>query len=295
MELRVLKYFVTVANEGSFTRAAERLHLSQPTLSRQLHDLEDTYGTSLFIREPRHMRLTEEGMLLKRRAEEILALVDATEQELLQRNDEISGDIAIGAGESFYFQNVLAIIGDLRRIHPGIRTQVITADAEMNFYLLERGLIDFAFAYGDPDPARYETLPLPFHDEWGVFIRKDDPLAQKEAVTPEDLISRDLVISRQVISDSTHGDDVKRWLGCPLEDLRIAGTYTMAYNGALMVTQGLGVMLTFRRLVDVEALGLVVRPLIPAVYAEPRIVWKKRQTFSKASQLFLAELQKRFS
>ena len=197
MELRVLKYFVTVANEGSFTRAAERLHLSQPTLSRQLHDLEDTYGTSLFIREPRHMRLTEEGMLLKRRAEEILALVDATEQELLQRNDEISGDIAIGAGESFYFQNVLAIIGDLRRIHPGIRTQVITADAEMNFYLLERGLIDFAFAYGDPDPARYETLPLPFHPLCGSSLRARP---QK----PPDGRS-----ASSLLNDSGHGPDHK--------------------------------------------------------------------------------------
>ncbi|MGN0941547.1 MAG: LysR family transcriptional regulator [Selenomonadaceae bacterium] len=291
MEIRVLKYFMAVANEGSFTRAAERLHISQPTLSRQLHDMEEMYGAQLFIREPRHVRLTEEGLLLKRRAEEILALVDTTEQELFRRNDDVSGDIAIGAGESIYFKNVLAIISDMRRSHPGIHAKVITADAEMNLYLLERGLIDFAFAYGDLDPARYEALPLPYRDQWGVFLRNDDPLTVKSELCPDDIAGRDLVLSRQVVSDSTHGDDMKRWLGKSMGNLNISGTYTMAYNGALMVTQGIGIMLTFLHLVDAASLGLAVRPLSPAIYAQPRIVWKRHQTFSKASQLFLEKLQ----
>lgn len=294
MEIRVLQYFLMVANEGNFTRAAERLHLSQPTLSRQLSDLEKEYGTQLFIREPRHVRLTEEGLLLKRRAEEILALVDETEQDLLQRQDEISGDIHIGAGESVYFQAILEIIRELRQVHPGIHVHVVTGDAESCQYALDKGLIDFTFAYGDWDPVRYEMLPLPFKDQWGLVLRKDDELASCREITPEQIWSRDLILSRQAVSDSTHGDAVKAWLRKPLEDLKVAGTYTMAYNGSLMVRAGMGVMLTFKHLVNLEGTGLLWRNIRPAVYAEPRLVWKKRQIFSKASKLFLEKLQKKF-
>lgn len=294
MEIRVLQYFVMVANEGNFTRAAERLHLSQPTLSRQLSDLEKAYGTQLFIREPRHVRLTEEGLLLKRRAEEILALVDETEQELLQRQDEISGDIHLGAGESVFFQPVLEIIRELRQGHAGIHVHVVTGDAATCQYALDKGLVDFTFAYGDWDPALYEMLPLPYKDQWGIVLRKDDELASCREITPEQIWQRNLILSRQVISDSTHGDAVKAWLQKPLEDLKIAGTYTMAYNGSLMVRAGMGIMITFKHLVNLEEAGLCCRDMKPAVYAEPRIVWKKRQIFAKASQLFLEKLIKRF-
>ena len=294
LELRLLRYFTAVANEGSFTRAAQRICISQPALSRQIHDLEKACGTRLLIRAPHSMRLTEDGLLLRRRAEEILALADRAEQELLQKSDEVSGTVSIAAGESVYFRNVLEILSDLRRVHPGISTQEVTADGEMCLYLLERGLADFAFAYGDPDPSRYEIIPLPFRDEWGAFLRTDDPLAEKDSVTPGDLAGRDLVLSRQAVSDGTHGDDVRRWLGRPAKELRIAGTYTMAYNGALMASCGTGVMLTFLRLVNADDLGLTVRPLSPPLYAEPRIVWKKHQTFSKASALFLRKLREKF-
>lgn len=294
MEIRVLKYFMMVANEGNFTRAAERLHLSQPTLSRQLSDLEREYGTTLFIREPRHVRLTEEGLLLKRRAEEILALVDETEQELLQQKDEVSGDIHIGAGESVYFQYVLELIEQLRAVHPGIHVHVVTGDAETCLYALEKGLIDFTFAYGDWDPSRYEMLALPYKDQWGVIMKKDDGLASYAEIRPEQLWARNLILSRQVLSESTHGDAVKNWLHKPLEELKIAGTYTMAYNGFMMVRAGMGVMVAFEHLVNLEEADLCCRSLAPAVYAEPRMVWKKRQIFSKASQLFLQKLRGQF-
>ncbi len=294
MEIRVLKYFLMVANEGSFTRAAERLHLSQPTLSRQLSDMEKQYGTQLFIREPRNARLTEEGLLLKRRAEEILALVDETEQELYRQQDEISGDIHIGAGESVYFLYVLEIIKELRSVHPGIHIHVVTGDAETCKYALDKGLIDFTFAYGDWDPSHYETLPLPYKDQWGVIMRKEDELANNQEIRPEQLWNRDLILSRQVVSDSTHGDAIKDWLQKPLEDLKVAGTYTMAYNGSLMVRAGMGVMLTFEHLVNLEEAGLCCRDMVPAVFAEPRMIWKKRQIFSKASQVFLQKLQEKF-
>lgn len=294
MEIRTLKYFMMVANEGNFTRAAERLHLSQPTLSRQLRDLEEEYGTILFIREPRHVRLTEEGLLLKRRAEEILSLVDETEQELLQQHDEISGDIHIGAGESIYLRHILKLISDLQTIHPGIRAQVITGDAESCLYLLERGLVDFAFAYGDQDPSRFESLPLPYRDQWGIILRKDDPLSKKKVIHPEDLWDRQLILSRQVISNSTHGDDIKSWLQKPLEELDVVGTYTMAYNGSLMVMEGLGVMITFMHLINTEGTDLCVRPMTPDVYAQPHIIWLKRQFFSKPSLVFLEKLKETY-
>lgn len=294
MEIRTLKYFMMVANEGNFTRAAERLYLTQPTLSRQLKELEEEYGAKLFLREPRHVYLTEEGQLLKRRAEEILALVDETEQELRQQNNEISGDIHMGAGESIYFGPVLGLVSELRSSHPGIHMQVITGDGESCLYLLERGIIDFAFMYGDPDPERFDMLALPYKDQWGLLLRQDDELALKAAIRPEDLWNRPLLLSRQVVSKSTHGDDIRNWLQKPLEELNIAGTYSMAYNGSLMVREGIGIMVTFRDLINTAGTDLCMLPLIPAVYAEPRIIWRKNQTFAKPSQLFLETLQERF-
>ena len=295
MELRVLNYFLTVAREESFSRAAEKLHLSQPTLSRQLKDLEEELGKPLLIREPRRILLTDDGQLLRRRAEEILSLVEKTEGELLSSNEDISGDIRIGAGESVHFGLIMEAARQLQKQHPRIRFHIVTGDGRTTMTRLDRGLIDFAFVYGRLDPAKYQELPLPVCDQWVLFLRKDDELAKQDTIKASDLWHRPLLFSRQALSLSTHGDELLNWLQKPLEELHIAGSYTLLYNATLMVKEGMGYAISFDQLINTTGTSLCTRPLEPAIFTEPSIVWKKNQVFSKASQAFLAALQEKFN
>lgn len=295
MELRVLNYFLTVAREGNFSRAAEKLHLSQPTLSRQIKDMEETYGKMLLIREPRRIVLTEEGELLRRRAEEILSLVEKTEGELLSSGRAVGGDIRIGAGESINFGLVMETAKEIRQAYPGIRFHIISGDGETTLYRLDRGLIDFGYVYGSLDPSKYSQLPLPARDRWVALLSRQDELAQKESIAPADLWHRPLLLSRQALSPSTHGDELRAWLGKPLEELNIAGSYTLLYNASLMVREGLGCALALDKIINTAGSDICARPLMPEVYASPLIAWKKRQVFSKASQVFLEALQDKFT
>lgn len=295
MELRVLKYFLVVAREENFTRAAEKLHLSQPTLSRQLRDLEEEYGKQLLIRGARHVTLTQDGLLLRKRAEEILSLVAKTESELLSTEDAISGEIRIGAGESINFQLIMQAAAEFRQKHPAIRFHIITGDGSSNLYMLDRGLIDFAYDYGRHDPSRYQELALPVRDRWGVLLRKDDALAQNQAIRASDLWLKPLIISRQVLNDTTHGEALLQWLAKQQEELTIAGSYNLIFNASLMVEAGLGYALAFTDIINTQGSGLCFRPLEPPVYTQPNIFWKRSQFFSPASKLFLDLLLEKFS
>lgn len=294
MELRVLNYFLTIAREGNFSRAAEKLHLSQPTLSRQIKDMEEEYGKVLLIREPRRVLLTDDGELLRRRAEEILSLVEKTEGELLSNDRSISGDIRIGAGESVNFSLIMQVAKEIRNTYPDIRFHIISGDGETTLHRLDRGLIDFGYVYGDLDPAKYHQLSLPARDRWVVLMNKQDELARKETIAPTDLHNQPLLLSRQSLSSSTHGDELLNWLGKPLEDLYIAGSYTLLYNASLMVREGLGCALAFENIVNTKGSDICCRPLKPEIFAQPFIAWKKNQVFSKASQVFLNALHDKF-
>lgn len=294
MELRVLNYFLTVVREGNFSRAAEKLHLSQPTLSRQIKDMEDEYGKVLLIREPRRVLLTEDGELLRRRAEEILSLVEKTEGELLSNDRSISGDIRIGAGESVNFSLVMKVAKEIRDAYPGIRFHIISGDGETTLHRLDRGLIDFGYVYGDLDPAKYHQLSLPARDRWVVLMNNQDELAQKETIASADLHNRPLLLSRQTLSPSTHGDELLDWLGKPLKELHIAGSYTLLYNASLMAREGLGCALAFENIINTKGSDICYRPLKPEIFAQPFIAWKKNQVFSKASQKFLEALKNSF-
>ena len=294
MELRVLNYFLTVVREGNFSRAAEKLHLSQPTLSRQIKDMEDEYGKVLLIREPRRVLLTEDGELLRRRAEEILSLVEKTEGELLSNDRSISGDIRIGAGESVNFRLVMQVAKEIRNTYPDIRFHIISGDGETTLHRLDRGLIDFGYVYGDLDPAKYHQLSLPARDRWVVLMNNQDELAQKETIASADLHNRPLLLSRQTLSPSTHGDELLDWLGKPLEELHIAGSYTLLYNASLMAREGLGCALAFENIINTKGSDICYRPLKPEIFAQPFIAWKKNQVFSKASQKFLEALKNSF-
>ena len=294
MELRVLNYFLVVAREENFTRAAEKLHLSQPTLSRQLHDLEEEYGKQLLIREPRHVSLTKDGMLLRKRAEEILSLVAKTESELLSKENNISGDIRIGAGESKNFRLIMQAAAELKQNYPAVNFHIITGDGPSNLYLLERGLIDFAYDYGKHDPRKYQELTLPVRDHWGIIVRKDDKLATRASICANDLWQTPLLLSRQVLTDTTHGSALLKWLQKPLDELHIAGSYNLLFNASLMVEAGIGCALAFEEIINTTNSKLCFRPLEPTVYATPNIFWKRNKFFSQAAYKFLTLLMEKF-
>lgn len=284
MEIRVLQYFLAVAREQSISAAAEALHLSQPTLSRQLKDLEDELGKPLMIRGNRRITLTEEGMLLRKRAQEIVDLVLKTENELTVPEEIISGDIYIGAGETDSMRLLVQAAKNLQQDFPQIHYHLSSGDACDILEDLDKGLLDFALVLGDVNLAKYNTLPLPMRDTWGILMRCDSPLAEKKTLTVEDLMGLPLIVSRQL---SCSGELIKL-LGDQAEHLNILATYNLIYNGSLMVDEGLGYALTLDKLISMTGnSSLCFRPLMPKKEIGMRLVWKRYQVFSKAAEQFL--------
>ena len=291
MELRVLHYFLAVAREQNISAAAQSLHLTQPTLSRQLRELEEELGKQLMIRGSRKITLTEEGMLLRKRAEEILELVDRTEREVIQSEGVVSGDIYIGTGETDGVRQLVRAAGRLQEDHPNIRFHIVSGDAVDVCERLDKGLLDFGVLLGDIDKLRYRYMELPMRDTWGVLMRRDSPLAQRKAVSPRDLWDKPLILSRQV--DNKSG--LYRWLRKEPSELRTVATYNLIYNASLMVDEGMGYAFTLDKLVNTHGSNLCFRPLEPRLELGMYLVWKRSQVFSKAAELFLAELRTQLS
>lgn len=242
MEIRVLRYFLAVAQEGSVTRAARALHLTQPTLSRQIRELEEELGQTLFSRGGRELSLTREGLLLRQRAEEIVGLAEITEKEFRSLGEKtVSGDLSLGCGESKALSFVTDALKVLQDEHPLIIPHFFSGNGEIVMDRLDKGLLDFAVLMGAENTERYSSLPLPNHDTWGLLMDKDDPMAQKKAITAEDLLDIPLILSSQSLSR----DELSGWLGFPMSRLHIAATYTLLFNGSLMVRSGLGYALCF--------------------------------------------------
>lgn len=291
MELRVLRYFLAVAREGSVTHAAQRLHISQPTLSKQLKDLEAELGKKLFVRSSFSVRLTEEGMLLRKRAEEILDMVDKTEAEFKALDEVNGGDIHIGAAESDGIKHLARHIKALQAQYPRIRAHLYSGDRNDLAERLERGLLDFAVLVESNDLSKYNHLPLPGADTWGVILRRDHPLAQKEAFAPDDLLDVPLICPRQGLQK-----ELSHWFQEKVDRLNIVATYNLAYNGGVLAREGLGCMLSFDKLVDTGADSpLCFRPLTPPLHSQLYLVWKKYAVFSPAAELFLQALQSSFA
>lgn len=289
MELRVLRYFLAVAREESICKAAEYLHLSQPTLSRQLSDMEKELGKTLFIRGNRRITLTEEGTLLRKRASEILDLVEKTTSELTSPGDSISGDIYIGAGETEGLHFLTQRAKQLQEQHPQICFHISSGDTVDVTEQLDKGLIDFGLLFDPINHSKYSSLQLPVYDTWGILIRADHPLAQKEAVAPEDLLDQPLIIPRRL----KEGGPLDNWMHRDIGTLRISATYSLVFNASLMVKDGMGCAICLDRIINTAGdSGLCFRPLAPAVHAHMSIVWKKFQVFSKASESFLDILRR---
>lgn len=294
MEIRVLEYFLAVAREQNITAAAEALHISQPALSRQLKNLEEELGKQLLIRGVKGSRkvlLTEEGMILRKRAEEILSLVQKTEKEITLSDEAIAGNVFIGAGETEAVRLFAKTAMSLRQKYPDIRYNISSGNAEHVLEYLDKGLIDFGLFFVEVDPQKYEWMPVPARDIWGVLMRKDAPLAEKEYISPEDLWDKPLIVSQQRGKDS----ELNRWLQKGETELNIVATYNLIYNASLLVDEGLGYALCFDGLINTNGSNLCFRPLAPQLEAPCFIVWKRYQIFSKAANIFLQSLREMFT
>ena len=290
MELRVLHYFLAVAREQSISAAAQSLHLSQPALSTQLKALEEELGKQLLIRKSKGSRkvtLTEEGMILRKRAQEILSLVERTQEEISSPDETIAGDVCIGAGETDIVRLFARAAQSLQRQHPDIHYHISSGNAEYVLEYLDKGLIDFGLLFGQVDLQKYEAIPLPVRDSWGVLMRRDAPLAQKETVCPADLWDQPLIISHQRSDDRR----LAQWMQRDLSQLHIVATYNLVFNASLLVDEGLGYALCFDKLINTRGSSLCFRPFAPRLESTAYIIWKKYQVFSKAASAFLTCLK----
>lgn len=291
MDLKVLRYFLALAKEGSVTAAANYLHITQPTLSRQLSELEEILGVTLFIRGSRRITLTDEGILLRKRAEEILALAQKTKNEFLIPKETIKGDVYIGGGESYVIGLIAEIIKDIQEQYPEIRFHIYSGDAEDVTEKLDSGLLDFGVLIHPTDITKYEALTLPNKDRWGVLMRKDSSLASLKSINPSDLWNLPLITSRQKKVDN----NISKWMQRDYNDLNIVATYNLIFNASLLVEKGVGYALGLDKLINIsQESPLCFKPFNPPLEVEIDVVWKRYQIFSKASELFLTALKKRY-
>lgn len=295
MEIRVLRYFLAVAREGSITKAANSLHLTQPTLTRQLQDLEKELKQRLLMRGKHKVTLTPEGLILQKRAQEIVDMVEKTEAEFQSISDTISGDIYIGGGETDSMKYVAEIIKEIQEDYPAIKFHLYSGNAEDVMEKLDRGLLDFGILIQPVDLSRYDHLELPERDTWGVIMRSDSPLAEKNEITLNDLVEIPLLASRQMSPKYSKDSGFLDWFGDKYNDLNIAATYNLIFNAAIMVKAGVGVAVTLDKLADTsKESGVCFRPLSPKLESGLDIVWKKNQVFSPAAKLFWERLKERF-
>lgn len=290
MELRVLRYFLAVAREQNMTRAAEQLHVTQPTLSKQLKQLEEEVGKKLFTRSNYSIQLTEEGILLRKRAEDILNMVDKTMEEFLSLDDLTGGDIYIGAAESESFCYFATIAKNLQSKYPNVKFHLYSGNTEVIAERLDRGLLDFAIIVQEVDLSKYNYIKIPTSDTWGVIMRKDSPLANKEFIQVDELLGLPLLVSRQGLTE-----DYPKVFKEKLDKMHIVATFDLIYNASIMVRKGFGYALSFDRLIDTsEESDLCFRPLLPELKTNMYIIWKKYQIFSPISEKLLLEMQNFF-
>lgn len=290
MELRVLRYFLEAAREGNITHAAERLHISQPTLSKQLKELEGELGKKLFVRGNYNVRLTDEGMLLRKRAEDILDMVGKTEEEFKALGEITGGDVRVGCAESDGMKYLARRVKSLQERYPRFRLHLYSGNTEDVEERLDRGLLDFAVLAQEVDLSKYNYLEMPGADTWGVVMRKDSPLAEKEAVRMKDLLHLPLICSRQGITE-----DYPKWFGEKVDTLNIVATFNLAYNAGILVREGIGYLITFDKLVNTGLdSDLCFRPLMPTLETKLYFVWKKYQVFTPVAELLLDDLRCNF-
>ena len=291
IETRLLHYFLAVAREQNITRAAEALHVTQSTLSKQMMDLEQQLGKQLLIRGNRSVTLTEEGAFLRKQAQEIMELVEKTESEFSAAEETISGDVHIGGGETDAMRLIARAAHRLQSAYPHIAYHLFSGNADDVTERLDRGLVDFGVFIEPADLSKYDFIKLPVTDIWGVLMRKDCPLAARATIRPQDLLGLPLLASNQHLVKN----EFSGWFGEGYEKLNIITTYNLLYNASIMVEEGLGYALSFDKLINVSGDSkLCFIPLDPPLVSEASVIWKKYQIFSKAAQKYMDELKKCF-
>lgn len=290
MELRVLRYFLVVAREENITKSAKLLHITQPTLSRQLMQLEEEFGVALFRRSKHSVHLTEEGMLLRRRAQELVELADKTTQEMTCQDEVISGRIAIGCGETINLTYVASCMADFRRAYPGVEFSVYTGIADDVKERIEQGVLDFGIVIAPVDISKYSFIPLPEKDPWVAIMPKDHPLAAKTRITPADLEGQNIIMpSRESVRNR-----LEHWFGASYPNIhKAAYTNLSVYNKYLLVKAGVGVALSFDFNFDVP--GTCKRPIEPPIENSSFLVWKKDQIHSAAINAFIRYSKKKIA
>lgn len=295
MELRVLRYFLAVARECSVTGAANFLHVTQPTLSRQLKDLEEELGTKLFVRHSHSVSLTPDGMRLRKRAEEVVDMVAKIESEFAVKTERIGGDIHIGGGETRVMHHLAVVIREMRESYPDIHVHLHSGNSEDVTERLDKGLLDFGILIQPADLSKYDSVKLPDKDVWGVIMRKDSPLAAKPVITRDDLRDQPLMLSRQAIRRTASKNEFVDWFKDDFDKLDVVASFNLVYNAAIMAEGGIGLVITLGGLADCsENSPLCFRLLEPRLETALNIVWKKYQVFSPAAEVFLRLIQQRF-
>lgn len=284
MELRVLRYFLTVVREESITKAAEVLHITQPTLSRQLAQMEEDIGVKLFNRGTRKISLTDEGILLRRRAEEILSLVDKTEQELLEKEEQIEGKITIGCGEIQAVQILPKLFSSFNEKYPNVTFDIFTATADLVKEQMDKGLIDVGLLLEPIDIEKYDFIRLPIKEKWVVLMNPDDSLCKKDFVTPKDLVDVPLILPRRMRIQN----ELASWFGDYYKNLNVRFTSNLSTNGAIMVSKGLAYSVVIEGAVPFwDSNKIAYRPLLPSLTATSVLAWKRQQPFSPAATKFI--------
>ena len=290
MEIRTLRYFLAVAREENMTRAAELLHVSQPTLSKTLKALEEELGKKLFIRRSFSIELTDEGMLLRDRAADLIAMADKIEQEFISLDDITGGELYLGLAESFQIRYLARVLGRLKSAYQGLNYHITSGDTEQVTEKLDKGLLDFAVICEPPDELKYEYIEFPESDIWGAVMRRDHPLASNESVTVDDLSGQPLFCSEQ-----SWNYEIREWAGSRYPELHLEGSFRLSYNGSIFAREGLGILLTFRNLVDCsEGSGLVFRPLEPIQKTHLYLIRNKYQALTPIAHKFLDHIAASF-
>lgn len=289
MEFRVLQYFLAIAREETISKAAESLHITQPTLSRQMKELEEQLGKQLFIRGNRKINLTEEGILLRQRAEEIISLVEKTESEIMHSDTTISGDIYIGSGETEGMRILAKVIDTCHKEYPKIKFHLYSGNSQDVVEKIENGLIDFGVLIEPADISKYDFIKIPVKDKWGVLMRKDSPIASLKSITADTLKKLPLICSSQEIVKN----EISGWLNDDYNKLNIVATYNLIYNASLLVEEGSGYALGLDKLINTSGNSkLCFIPLEPKLEVGLTLIWKKYHLFSKATSYFLNQLRK---
>ena len=295
MEIRTLKYFLVAAREGSITKAANSLGLTQPNLSRQINFLERDIGKKLFNRKNYKIELTDEGALFKKRAEEIIDMVEKTRDEFKSSDKIIAGNIRIGGGETHAIELITKIMRNIQKDYPNIQYHIYSGNSDDVSEKLDKGLLDFGIFIEPAGILKYDYIKIPAKDTWGVLMRKDSKLAKRQFITKNDLINIPIICSRQPIYNRASENKFLEWFQSDFDKLNIVATYNLIYNASIMVKSGIGYAVCLDKLINTHGSSLCFVPLKPKLEAELNIVWKKGQIFSPASRIFLDMLYKNFS